>query len=113
MLARRRAAPATFAVLTVVAGCGGSEEPAQDRFDAGRAFADVEDQVAIGPRPSDSPGSREEVALIESELRNAGVRDVGVQHPYANVVGTIPGSEPGAVVVGAHHDTKDAIPGFV
>ena len=29
------------------------------------------------------------------------------------MVGVIPGREPGAVVVGAHHDTKDGIPGFV
>jgi Zn-dependent M28 family amino/carboxypeptidase len=37
---------------------------------------------------------------------------VRVQRPYRNVVGRIPGAEPGAVVVGAHYDTKD-IPGFV
>ena len=35
-----------------------------------------------------------------------------VQHPFGNVVARIPGAEPGAVVVGAHYDTKD-IPGFV
>jgi glutaminyl-peptide cyclotransferase len=41
------------------------------------------------------------------------VDEVRVQHPHRNVVGVIPGSEPGAVVVGAHHDTKDDVgPGF-
>jgi Zn-dependent M28 family amino/carboxypeptidase len=45
-------------------------------------------------------------------LRAAGVRDVTVQRPHRNVVGRIPGREPGTVVVGAHHDTKD-LPGFV
>ena len=29
------------------------------------------------------------------------------------MLGTIPGFRPGTVVVGAHYDTKDAIPGFV
>ena len=47
------------------------------------------------------------------ELEGAGVEDVTVQEPYANVVGVIPGREPGAIVVGAHHDTKDSIEGFV
>ena len=84
-----------------------------DRFDADRALRDLEAQVELGPRPSGSPASRREVGLIVHELRAAGVEDVGVQRPHANVVGTIPGREPGAVVVGAHHDTKDSIEGFV
>jgi Zn-dependent M28 family amino/carboxypeptidase len=37
---------------------------------------------------------------------------VRVQRPYRNVIARIPGREPGTVVVGAHHDTKD-IPGFL
>jgi Zn-dependent M28 family amino/carboxypeptidase len=106
-----------FAVLVsaglAAAGCGGSDNEAADLFDAQRAFADLEAQVEIGPRPSGSRGSAEEVELIRRELQAAGVKDVGVQRPYANVVGTIPGTEPGAIVVGAHHDTKDGIPGFV
>ena len=69
--------------------------------------------MEIGPRPSGSEGSAQEVELIRRELEAAGVEDVEVQRPYANVVGTIPGTEAGAVVVGAHHDTKDGIPGFV
>jgi glutaminyl-peptide cyclotransferase len=104
---------AVAAVALAAGGCGGDDGDGANLFDAERAYRDVEAQVAIGPRPAGSPGSREEVALIERGLRAAGVEDVGVQHPYANVVGTIPGREPGAVVVGAHHDTKDGIPGFV
>jgi glutaminyl-peptide cyclotransferase len=100
--------------LAVIGGCGDEEGDGAGLFDADRAYRDVEAQVEIGPRPAGSPGGREEVALIERELRAAGVEGVGVQHPHANVVGTIPGSEPGAVVVGAHHDTKNAIsPDFV
>jgi Zn-dependent M28 family amino/carboxypeptidase len=52
------------------------------------------------------------VRWIAQRLRRAGVPVVRAQHPHRNVVGRIPGSAPGTVVVGAHHDTKD-IPGFV
>lgn len=51
---------------------------------------------------------------MAAELRLAGVEGVRVQRPYRNVVGTIPGREPGFVIVGAHHDTKQGIgPQFV
>jgi glutaminyl-peptide cyclotransferase len=103
------------------AGCGADEEgggdgglpPRATPFDADRALADLEAQVEIGPRPSGSSASRETARLIADRLREAGVLEVQIQRPYANVVGWIQGSEPGAVVVGAHYDTKDAIPGFV
>ena len=81
-------------------------------FDAQRAFRDLRAQVAIGPRPTGSAGARQEVRLIVERLRAAGVRDVAIQHPYRNVVGRIPGRQPGTVVVGAHYDTKD-LPGFL
>ncbi len=98
----------------VLAGCG-SDEPdatAPERFDAERAFEDLEAQVDIGPRPSGSPGNRELVAFLVAELEDAGAENVAVQKPYANVVAKIPGKGEGTVVVGAHHDTKD-IEGFV
>jgi glutaminyl-peptide cyclotransferase len=50
--------------------------------------------------------------LIVRRLRSAGIHHVTVQRPYRNVIGRIPGRQPGTVVVGAHHDTKD-IAGFV
>jgi glutaminyl-peptide cyclotransferase len=82
-------------------------------FDARRAFADLREQVSFGARAPGTPGGRKEVKFIASELRKAGVEHVRVQHPHKNVVGTIPGDEPGSIVVGAHHDTKTGIPGFV
>jgi Zn-dependent M28 family amino/carboxypeptidase len=103
------------AMPALAGGCGDDEEAPADpgRFDAERAFADLEAQVEIGPRPAGSAGNREAAELIAEGLRRAGVEDIEVQRPYRNVVGTIPGSEPGAVVIGAHYDTKDSIPGFV
>jgi Zn-dependent M28 family amino/carboxypeptidase len=100
----------------LAAGCGDDDPdsaPATDRFDAERAFSDLEAQVAIGPRPAGSPGGREVVELIADRLREAGAEDVRVQRPWRNVVATIPGRSQDSVVVGAHHDTKDDVgPGF-
>jgi Zn-dependent M28 family amino/carboxypeptidase len=97
-----------------VSGCGKDEhgEPVPQRFNAERAFRDLEAQVEIGPRPAGSDENTELVRLISARLEAAGAEDVRVQAPFRNVVATIPGSEAGTLVVGAHHDTKD-IPGFV
>ncbi|HEX2129069.1 MAG TPA: M28 family peptidase [Solirubrobacterales bacterium] len=103
-------------VAAALSGCGdddaGDETPPVDggRFDEERAFADLEAQVAIGPRPAGSPASRETAELIADRLREAGAEDVVIQRPWLNVLGTIPGSGEGVVVVGAHHDTKDDVP---
>ena len=83
------------------------------RFDAARAFADLRAQVSIGPRVSGTAGDGREVALIVRRLRDAGIRDIRVQRPFHNVVASLPGSEPGTIVVGAHHDTRGGVPGFV
>jgi glutaminyl-peptide cyclotransferase len=102
-------------IALALAGCGASasrgEAPASS-FDAARAFRDLRAQVALGPRPAGSAASRREARLIARELRAAGVEGVRIQHPHLNVVGRLPGRLPGAVVLGAHHDTKH-IPGFV
>ena len=112
-----RAILAILVLGALIGACGGdddSQAPATDGFDAERAFRDLEAQVAFGPRPSGSPGNREVVELIASRLEAAGAREVGVQRPWRNVVATVPGSERGVVVVGAHHDTKNDVgPGFV
>jgi glutaminyl-peptide cyclotransferase len=112
-----------LAVVTTACGDGSEspEGPPEGRvatrlaagFDAQRAFRDLESQVRFGPRPAGSAASRRLVGWIAARLRDAGVRELRIQRPHRNVVGTIPGREAGAIVVGAHHDTKDAIPGFV
>jgi glutaminyl-peptide cyclotransferase len=106
---------AALAVTLAIAGCGdggGSNDEAADRFDAERAFADLEAQVGLGPRPAGSAANRRTAELIAGKLREAGVEDVGIQAPWRNVVGVIPGDEPDAILLGAHFDTKD-VPGLL
>ncbi len=91
---------------------GGAPTTPARAFNAARAFRDLRAEVALGPRPAGSAANRRDARLIARRLRDAGVQDVRIQRPWRNVVGRIPGSQPGAVVVGAHRDTKD-IPGFV
>ena len=115
----------TGLALATLPGCGGDNAPAQlgaranglataaRDFDSRAAFSDLRAQAAIGPRAAGTRGSRREVRLIVSRLRAAGLRRVSVQRPHRNVVAIVRGRRPGTIVVGAHHDTKDAIPGFV
>ena len=105
------------ALIAAAGGCGGGdagagEEAEGSAFDEQRAFADLEAQVAFGPRPAGSDANVAMTKWLADRLREAGVRRVRIQKPHRNVVGVIPGEEPGAVVVGAHHDTKDEIPNF-
>ena len=114
---RTRIAAACAALAAVLtAGCGGAGAappaapvPTADRFDAGRAWADLRMQVALGPRPAGSPASR----TLAERLRRAlpGGRFEPVPGGLRNVVGALPGRGK-AILVAAHYDTKD-IPGFV
>jgi glutaminyl-peptide cyclotransferase len=84
--------------------------PTVDRFDGEAAFRLLREQVELGPRPAGSEASRR----LAERLRGLLPRGRFQQVPggLRNVIGTVPGREPGFVVVGAHYDTKD-IPGFV
>ena len=114
------AALATAGVLA--AGCGdgenGSASAAEqvprakvDRFDSAAAYELVRQQVELGPRPAGSKRSR----VLAERLRRMlpGGRFQPVRGGLRNVVGRVPGRQPGRIViVGAHYDTKE-IPGFV
>jgi len=82
-----------------------------DRFDERRAFEFLEWQVRLGPRPAGSAAARKLAARLRSTIP-AG-RYQAVPGGLRNVIGTVPGRQPGrVVVVGSHYDTKE-IPGFV
>ena len=110
----RRFVPACLAALLVLAGCGSDDSGGSaSAFDGDRAFADLQAQVDFGPRPAGSPAAHRTANWIAGRMRDAGLESVRIQSPWENVLGTIPGSEPGTVVVGAHYDTKSGIPRFV
>jgi glutaminyl-peptide cyclotransferase len=81
-----------------------------DRFDGAAAFRLLRRQVELGPRPAGSPESRRLARLLKRVVPRGRYQDV--PGGLRNVIGTVPGREPGYVVVGAHYDTKD-LPGFV
>jgi glutaminyl-peptide cyclotransferase len=84
--------------------------PTVNRFDGAAAFRLLRRQVELGPRPAGSPESRRLARLLKRIVPRGRFQEV--PGGLRNVIGTVPGREPGYVVVGAHYDTKD-IPGFV
>jgi glutaminyl-peptide cyclotransferase len=102
-------------VAVGVAGCLGSgdSETASaarvDRFDADRAFAELERQVEMGPRPAGSEASRRLARRLRDRLPDG--RFQRVPRGLRNVIGSIPGKGK-PIVVAAHYDTKK-LPGFV
>jgi glutaminyl-peptide cyclotransferase len=99
----------------ILAGCGGSSPAAgarpAGRFDADAAYRWVKVQLAYGPRPAGSPQLYRLAARLKAALPHG--RYEAVPKGLENVVGTVPGRDPGRyVVVGAHYDTKD-VPGYL
>jgi glutaminyl-peptide cyclotransferase len=84
--------------------------PKVDRFDSAAAWKLLVEQVELGPRPAGSATSRTLARRLRRLLPNG--RFEAVPGGLRNIVGTVPGREPGYVVLGAHYDTKD-IPGFL
>lgn len=86
-------------------------------FDAGRAWAHLEKQVAIGPRPSGSAEIETCRTYIEAELTASGltpkretwkettpVGEIEFSNVWAQIAGT--DAAKGTIVLGTHFDTK-------
>jgi glutaminyl-peptide cyclotransferase len=111
------------AVIAVVALTGGggdagapdravrSGAPTVDRFDSARAWAELERQVALGPRPAGSAQLRRLARRLRRALPHGRFERVPGHPGLRNVVGRLPGRRP-AIAIAAHHDSKD-LPGFV
>jgi len=113
------------AVIAVVALAGSGDEddgtqraparaataPRVDRFDSARAWAELERQVAIGPRTAGSPQLRKLAERLRRKLPHGRFERVPGHPGLRNVVGKLPGAKP-AIAVAAHYDTKE-LPGFV
>jgi hypothetical protein len=92
-------------------------QAAAPKFDGGRAYEDVRQLVAIGPRPSGSPGIEQTRDYIRKQLTAAGLKvneqpfeaatPLGPIH-MVNLRATLPGQvqDRGRIVVGGHYDTK-------
>ncbi len=79
-------------------------------FDSSRAYADVQKQVAFGPRMPGSQGHTQVEAWIRAELESAGWM-VEVQqtermgHPIYNIIAKR-NTEAPQLILGAHYDTR-------
>ncbi len=102
--------------LLLLSGCGdsssGDQEQAVDRFDAGAAYALVEEQVGYGQRPAGSPQLRRLAVELRRSMPNGSFEAIPGEPRLRNVVSVLPGREPG-IVVGAHYDTLVKPRGFV
>lgn len=85
-------------------------EPASVSFDGQRAYADVQTQVAFGPRSPGTDGHAQIVAWMRAELESAGWQ-VEVQesealgHPVQNIVAKRGDASP-QIILGAHYDSR-------
>ncbi len=88
---------------------------AEARFDSNRAWEDLRQLVAIGPRPSGSAAIEQTRKYIKDQLAAAGVAvaeqawddetPLGRVH-MVNLVATIPGARKDRIVISGHYDTK-------
>jgi glutaminyl-peptide cyclotransferase len=119
LIAGFAAALLAAAAVAVVALARGEEEDPRaraaaakvDRFDSARAFAELERQVELGPRPAGSPTLRRLAERLRRELPGGRFEPVPGHRGLRNVVGRLPGRNP-PIVIAAHYDSKD-IPDFV
>ncbi len=87
-----------------------TEEPASLPFDGSRAYADVQRQVAFGPRTPGSVGHALIREWIREELESAGWtvevhESERLGHPINNIIGKR-GNVPAQILIGAHYDTR-------
>ncbi len=84
--------------------------PEPQSFDGQRALADVEAQVAFGPRTPGSSGHAQVQEWMRAELSGAGWESrvqsaERLGHPIQNVI-AYRGNEAPSIIIGAHYDTR-------
>lgn len=103
-----------FALLALVAGwyiaSFLNREPAPLSFDSSRAYADVQTQVAFGPRPPGSSAHAQVREWMRAELESAGWQvqvheSERIGQPIYNLIAKRGGESP-QVILGAHYDTR-------
>jgi hypothetical protein len=105
--------------LLFAVGCLHAAQSATPKFDGARAFADIRQLVAIGPRVAGTPGAQAAREYIRKELQAVGV-SVEEQPfeaspplggvPLVTLRATLPAAAgttpPERLVIGGHYDTK-------
>ncbi len=103
-----------FALLALVAGwyiaSFLNHEPDSVSFDSSRAYADVQAQVAFGPRMPGSAGHVQVREWMRTELKSAGWQvqvheSERMGHPINNIIAKR-NAEPPQIILGAHYDTR-------
>jgi glutaminyl-peptide cyclotransferase len=88
---------------------------AAPKFDSNRAWEDLRQLVAIGPRPAGSPAIEQARKYIKDQLASAGVavteqawddRTPLAKTHMVNLIATIPGARKDRIVISGHYDTK-------
>lgn len=84
-------------------------------FDSARAYDHLRQVVAIGPRPSGSPGIAQTREYIIQQLKTLGIpvtqqafvaRTPTGEIPMVNLIATIPGARKERIAITGHYDTK-------
>ncbi|MFN8382252.1 MAG: M28 family peptidase [Anaerolineales bacterium] len=103
-----------FALLALVAGwyivSFLNREPASLSFDSAHAYADVQTQVAFGPRIPGSAGHAQVREWMRKELESAGWQvevhqSERMGHPIYNIIAKR-NAEPPQILLGAHYDSR-------
>jgi hypothetical protein len=106
---------ATAAVLISAACLDATQPTAPLKFDGGRAYEDLRQIVAIGPRPAGSPALAKTRDYITRQLSAIGIKTeeqaFEPQTPIGpvkmvNLRATIPGPGQGRLIIAGHYDTK-------
>jgi glutaminyl-peptide cyclotransferase len=102
----------TMAMLIATTAIG-AQSPAA--FDSTKAWEHVRQQLAIGPRPSGSPGNVKTRQYITAQLAAVGIKATEQAFDGAtpigpvkmvNIIGTIPGKSADRIILASHFDTK-------
>ncbi len=92
-----------------------ADAQAPGSFDSTKAWEHVRQQLAIGPRPSGSPGNVKTRQYILAQLNALGIKTSEQAFEGAtpigpikmvNIIGTIPGKSPDRIILASHFDTK-------
>jgi peptidase M28-like protein len=105
------------AVITALLACAAQPAPAGPKFDSNRAYEDLRQQVAFGPRPAGSAALQQTRDYLKKQLIAAGLKPeeqpfdaqtpIGTIH-MINIRATLAGQAQGRgrIVIGGHYDTK-------